>query len=89
MLVSPASELPTREKCAFAVKWDGMRPGQRRPAVRARSRRGHDHTAAFPEPAALGSLAGRARVVVDSELVCFHPATGRPSFERLMATIQA
>jgi hypothetical protein len=24
MLVSPASELPTGEKCAFAVKWDGM-----------------------------------------------------------------
>jgi bifunctional non-homologous end joining protein LigD len=59
------------------------------PAVRVHSRHGHDHTAAFPELAALRSLARRARVVLDGELVCLDPATGRPSFERLMARTQA
>jgi ATP-dependent DNA ligase len=28
-------------------------------------------------------------VVVDGELVCLQPATGRPSLERLMASVQA
>jgi ATP-dependent DNA ligase len=35
------------------------------------------------------ALAGRARVVVYGELVCLDPATGRPSFERFMAWLQA
>ena len=59
------------------------------PAVRVHSRHGHDHTAAFPELAALGSLASRRRVVLDGELVCLDPVTGRPSFDRLMARTQA
>jgi bifunctional non-homologous end joining protein LigD len=90
MLVSPASELPTGEEWAFEVKWDGMRAlVSVDPAVRVRSRHGHDHAQAFPELAVLGSLAGRAKVVLDGELVCLAPATGRPSFERLMARTQS
>jgi bifunctional non-homologous end joining protein LigD len=72
------------------VKWDGMRALVTvDPAVRAHSRHGHEHTAAFPELAALGSLARPARMVLDGELVCLDPATGRPSFERLMARTQS
>jgi bifunctional non-homologous end joining protein LigD len=90
MLVSPAAELPTGAEWAFEVKWDGMRAlVSVDPAVRVRSRHGHDHTAAFPELAALSSLAGRARVVLDGELVCLDPDTGRPSLEQLMARVQA
>jgi bifunctional non-homologous end joining protein LigD len=90
MLVSPASELPAGAEWAFEVKWDGMRALVAvDPDVRVRSRHGHDHTAAFPKLGALRSLAGRARVVVDGELVCLDPATGRPSFERFMAWLQA
>jgi bifunctional non-homologous end joining protein LigD len=90
MLISPAPVLPAGKDWAFEVKWDGMRAlVSVDPAVRVRSRHGHDHTAAFPELAALGSLAGRARVVLDGELVCLDPATGRPSFERLMARTQS
>jgi bifunctional non-homologous end joining protein LigD len=86
MLVSSASELPAGEEWAFEVKWDGMRAlVSVDPIVRVHSRHGHDHTDAFPELAVLGSLAGRARVVLDGELVCLDPDTGRPSFERLMA----
>ena len=89
MLISPASALPAGEQWAFEVKWDGMRTlisvG---PAVRVHSRHGHDHTAAFPELAALVSLGSRSRVVLDGELVCIDAATGRPSFERLMARTQ-
>jgi bifunctional non-homologous end joining protein LigD len=59
------------------------------PDVRVRSRHGHDHTVAFPELAAFESLSGRARIVLDGELVCLDPATGRPSFERLMTRVQA
>jgi bifunctional non-homologous end joining protein LigD len=90
MLVSPASELPTGEGWAFEVKWDGMRAMVSVDRdVRVRSRHGQDHTAAFPELAALDTLAGRARLVLDGELVCLDPETGRPSFERLMARVQA
>jgi bifunctional non-homologous end joining protein LigD len=90
MLVSPASELPAGEEWAFEVKWDGMRAlVSVDPAVRVRSRHGHDHTAAFPELAILESLASRAKVVLDGELVCLDPVTGRPSFERLMARTQS
>ena len=90
MLVSPASELPFGEEGAFEVKWDGMRAlVSVDPAVRVRSRHGHDHTAAFPELAALESLAGRAKLVLDGELVCLDPSTGRPSFEHLMARTQS
>jgi bifunctional non-homologous end joining protein LigD len=90
MLVSPATELPAGDEWAFEVKWDGMRAlVSVDPAVRVSSRHGHDQTAAFPELAALRSLASRARVVLDGELVCLDPATGRPSFERLMARVQA
>jgi bifunctional non-homologous end joining protein LigD len=59
------------------------------PAVRVRSRHGHDHTAAFPELAVLESLAGRSKVVLDGELVCLDPSTWQPSFERLMARTQS
>jgi bifunctional non-homologous end joining protein LigD len=56
--VSPAAELPAGEEWAFEVKWDGMCAlvcvG---PGVRVRSRHGHDHTGAFPDLAALRSLA--------------------------------
>ena len=79
MLVSPASELPAGAEWAFEVKWDGMRALVAvDAAVRVHSRHGHDHTAAFPELAALKSLAGRAKVVLDGELVCLDPTTGRP-----------
>jgi bifunctional non-homologous end joining protein LigD len=90
MLVSPASELPAGEEWAFEVKWDGMRALiSVDPAIRVHSRHGQDHTAAFPELAVLESLAQRAKVVLDGELVCLDPATGRPSFERLMARTQS
>jgi bifunctional non-homologous end joining protein LigD len=90
MLVSPASMLPDGREWAFEVKWDGMRALVAvDAAVRVHSRHGHDHTAAFPELAALGSLARRSRVVLDGELVCLDPASGRPSFERLMARTQS
>ncbi len=90
MLISPASVLPAGEEWAFEVKWDGMRAlVSVGPAVRVHSRHGQDHTAAFPELAALGSLASRSKVVFDGELVCLDAATGRPSFERLMARTQA
>jgi bifunctional non-homologous end joining protein LigD len=90
MLVSPAPVLPAGEGWAFEVKWDGMRALVcAEPAIRVRSRHGHDHTAAFPELAALRSLSGRASVVLDGELLCLDPITGRPSFERLMARTQA
>jgi hypothetical protein len=90
MLVSSASELPAGHEWAFEVKWDGMRAVVSvDPAVRVRSRHGHDHTAAFPELAVLGSLAGRAKVVLDGDLVCLDPSTGRPSFERLTARTQS
>jgi bifunctional non-homologous end joining protein LigD len=89
MLVSPASRLPAGEEWAFEVKWDGMRAlVSVDPAIRVRSPHGHDYAAAFPELAVLESLAGRAKVVLDGELVCLHPSTGRPSFERLMARTQ-
>jgi bifunctional non-homologous end joining protein LigD len=89
MLVSPTSALPEGAQWAFEVKWDGMRALVTvDPAVRVHSRHGHDHTAAFPELAALRSLATRRRVVLDGELVCLDPATGRPSFERLIARTQ-
>jgi bifunctional non-homologous end joining protein LigD len=78
------------DEWAFEVKWDGMRAlVSVDPTVRVHSRHGHDHTAAFPELAVLGSLAGRAKVVLDGELVCLDPSTGRPSFERLMARAQS
>ena len=35
------------------------------PAVRVHSRHGHDHTVAFPELAALGSLATWVKVLLD------------------------
>ena len=90
MLISPASVLPAGEHWRFEVKWDGMRAlVSVGPAVRVHSRHGHDHTGAFPEMATLGSLASRSKVVLDGELVCLDPATGRPSFERLMARVQS
>ena len=55
MLISPATVLPAGEEWAFEVKWDGMRTlVSVGPGVRVHSRHGHDHTAAFPELAALG-----------------------------------
>jgi bifunctional non-homologous end joining protein LigD len=90
MLISPASVLPTGEEWAFEVKWDGMRAlVSVGPAVRVHSRHDYDHTAAFPELTDLGSLASRSKVVLDGELVCLDAATGRPSFECLMARTQA
>ncbi len=90
MLISPASVLPAGEEWAFEVKWDGMRAlVSVGPAVRVHSRHAYDHTAAFPELVALGSLAGGSKAVLDGELVCLEAATGRPSFERLMARTQA
>ena len=63
-------------------------PGQRGPAVRVHSRHGHDHTAAFPSWPPSGPWPP-FQVVLDGELVCLDAATGRPSFERLMARTQA
>lgn len=89
MLVSTASVLPAGG-WAFEIKWDGMRTlVSVGPAVGVHSRHGQDHTAAFPELAALGSVASRSKVVLDGELVCLDPATGRPRFERIMARTQA
>jgi hypothetical protein len=60
MLVSPVSERPAGEEWAFEVRWDGRRAlVSVDPAVRVRSRPGHDHTDAFSELAVLESLAGR------------------------------
>ncbi len=90
MLVSAASVLPQGQEWAFEVKWDGMRAQLAvDPAVRVLRRHGHDHTAAFPELASLATLARRARVVLVGELVCRDRASGRPSFERLMARTQS
>jgi hypothetical protein len=54
MLISSAAVLLAGEERAFEIKWDGMcalvSVG---PAVRVHSRHGYDHTAAFPELAAL------------------------------------
>jgi hypothetical protein len=90
MLVSPALVLPAGEEWAFEVKWDGMRTlVSVGPAVRVHSRNGHDHTAAFPELAALGPFASlsrpdnglaqlRASDVGDSvDAVCADHPTGR------------
>ena len=89
-LISPAAVLPAGEEWAFEVNWDGMRAlvsvGS---AVRVHSRHGHDHAVAFPELAALGSVASRSKVVLDGELVCLDSVTGRPSFERLMARVHS
>jgi bifunctional non-homologous end joining protein LigD len=77
MLVRPAPVLPAGEEWAYEVRWDGMRAlvsvGS---TVRVHSR--HDHTAAFPELAALGSLFGRAKVVLNGELVCLDPPRDGP-----------
>ena len=64
MLISPAAVLPAGEEWAIEVKWDGMRAlVSVGPGVRVHSRHGYDHTAAFPELAALASLASRSKVV--------------------------
>lgn len=90
MLLSPAPTLPTGPGWAYEVKWDGMRTLasiDRAGAVRVWSRHGRDHTDAFPELQALGELAGQGPLVLDGELVCLDPETGRPSFDRLMARV--
>lgn len=65
----------------FEVKWDGYRAiaGSESGVVRARSRRGLDLLAAFPE---IGSLEIPDGVVVDGEIVAFDD-DGRPSFSLL------
>ncbi len=65
----------------FEVKWDGFRvvAGRDRSGVTARSRRGLDLTATFPE---LLSTPLPNDVVVDGEVVAFDPE-GKPSFSLL------
>lgn len=90
MLVTPARALPTGPDWVYEVKWDGVRAlvtvGD---GVRIRSRHGRDHTFALPELTALAALGPRAVVVLDGELVCLDPATGRPVFERLIGRLGA
>lgn len=89
MLARSATELPSGERWAFEVKWDGFRAlvhahGRR---VRLQSRKGNDLTALFPE---LQSIASRLEpgTVVDGEIVAFG-ADGRPDFERLQQRLGA
>src|SRR4051794_14408160 len=89
MLLTTANEVPTGEKWALEVKWDGMRAqlrfdGRR---VTVRSRVGRDCTAQFGE---LGAIAERLddEVLLDGELVCFDHQ-GLPDFERLRARLRA
>jgi bifunctional non-homologous end joining protein LigD len=90
MLLSPAPALPAGEGWAYEVKWDGMRALVTvETGWHLHSRHGVDHTAAFPELEPLAGLNPRSRVVLDGELICLDPATGRPSFERLMARVRA
>ena len=91
MLVTPAPALPAGPDWVYEVKWDGVRALVTVGAAgaRVRSRHGRDHTAALPEMAALANLGSRAVVVLDGELVCLDPATGRPMFERLMGRLGA
>lgn len=90
MLVTPGRVLPTGPEWVYEVKWDGARAlvtiGER---VRVHSRHGRDHTAALPELAGLAGLQRRATVVLDGELICLDPGSGRPAFERLMGRLGA
>ena len=73
MLLSPASVLPTGEEWAFEVKWDSMRAVVSvNSADRIHSRHGLSRTG---HPRA---LFGRAKVVLNSELVCLDPPRDGP-----------
>ena len=90
MLVSPARTLPAGPDWVYEVKWDGVRALVTVDhLVGVRSRHGRDHTVALPEFASLAGLRSRAVVVLDGELVCLDPASGRPVFERLMGRLGA
>ncbi|MBI2710657.1 MAG: hypothetical protein HYX34_13350 [Actinobacteria bacterium] len=90
-MLATAGTLPSagdEHRWAFEMKWDGVRvvaavrAGEGPGAVLARSRRGRDVTATYPELAPVPpALAGR-RAVVDGEVVALD-AAGRPSFEQI------
>lgn len=85
MLVSPARDLPEGPEWAYEVKWDGVRAlVSVAGAVRVRSRHGRDPHRRLPGAADLRRVGLPAVVVLDGELVCLDPDSGRPSFDRLM-----
>jgi bifunctional non-homologous end joining protein LigD len=75
----PASDGPDT---VVQLKWDGLR-GQLRSSARSRwsvrSRTGREHTAHFPELAALAQVLAGHAVLLDGELVVLDQ-TGRPDF---------
>lgn len=81
MLAARRAEPFEDERWWFEVKWDGYRAvvGASDGAIRARSRKGLDLVARFPELASVEIPDG---VVVDGEVVAFDEA-GRPSFSLL------
>lgn len=81
MLATRRAEPFDDEGWWFEVKWDGYRAvvGASEGTIRARSRKGLDLVARFPE---LGSVEIPDGVVVDGEVVAFDDA-GRPSFSLL------
>lgn len=70
----------------YEIKWDGMRclaciqDGQ----VRLSARTGADMTARYPEVVErLAELYPTGTRVLDGEVICFDPVTGRPDFNRV------
>jgi bifunctional non-homologous end joining protein LigD len=84
MLASTAP-LPTGERWAYEIKWDGVRAlvAVEAGAVRAVSRRGNDVTGGYPELSALLEPLKKKAVLLDGELVALRG--GVPDFGALQS----
>jgi bifunctional non-homologous end joining protein LigD len=83
-MLARTGPLPTGDRWAYEIKWDGIRalvysqPGR----LRIESRNLRDLTAQYPELRRLGRALGAHEAILDGEIVALDPE-GRPSFERL------
>ncbi|MCW2545321.1 MAG: polymerase LigD, ligase domain protein [Frankiales bacterium] len=84
MLASTAA-LPTGDRWAYEIKWDGVRAlvSVEAGAVRAVSRRGNDITGGYPELTALLKPLKKKAVLLDGELVAL--VDGVPQFGALQS----
>jgi bifunctional non-homologous end joining protein LigD len=84
MLASTAA-LPTGERWAYEIKWDGVRAlvSVEAGAVKAVSRRGNDITGGYPELTALLKPLKKKAVLLDGELVAL--VEGVPQFGALQS----
>jgi bifunctional non-homologous end joining protein LigD len=88
MLATLGSLPPDTGGWAFEMKWDGVRAiaFTERGGAQFWSRTGREVTSSYPELRGLAAAAGRARVVLDGEIVAFGDGQW-PSFEVLQQRI--